>query len=305
MVKRIAVAMSTYNGEKYLTEQIESVLSQSNVDITLFIRDDMSSDKTKILLETFRNKVIIIDNQKTNLGVGNSFMDLLYAIGSDFDYYAFCDQDDVWLSNKVESAVEVLTGLSGPQLYCSNQTVVNEQLKPIRTRHNYKINTSYLQIVNNNKITGCTMLWNQELQKILIEPSHRPKKELLQNRIHDVWVSLVASLVGQIHYDTNSYILYRQHENNVVGVKKVMLLENWKKKLNNKSKRNGRSMISKEALEKLPNLISDRENKKLTLFATYRINIKNKIHLLQNLKLLNGTGESQIALLIKVLFNLI
>lgn len=97
MVKRIAVAMSTYNGEKYLTEQIESVLSQSNVDITLFIRDDMSSDKTKILLETFRNKVTIIDNQKTNLGVGNSFMDLLYAIGSDFDYYAFCDQDDVML----------------------------------------------------------------------------------------------------------------------------------------------------------------------------------------------------------------
>ncbi|MHC5923958.1 glycosyltransferase, partial [Streptococcus pyogenes] len=91
---KVAVAMSTYNGEKYLKEQLDSLFEQKKVDLTLFVRDDLSTDKTVEILSQYNGKLIRVDNNSTNLGVGCSFMETLYRVGTDFDYFAFCDQDD-------------------------------------------------------------------------------------------------------------------------------------------------------------------------------------------------------------------
>ena len=117
----VAVIMSTYNGEKYLGEQIDSILNQKDLEVTLFVRDDGSSDGTKNILEKYaRDNGKIHINFGVNAGVGNSFMNALYSVPDTFDYYAFADQDDIWLENKLFQAVKALQE-SGKMLYASNQ----------------------------------------------------------------------------------------------------------------------------------------------------------------------------------------
>ena len=129
---KVAVLMSTYNGEKYLREQIDSILAQEGVDVTLYIRDDGSSDSTieiinEYLTKTNRIKFYIGEN----IGVGNSFMQLVYDCPEDYDYYAFSDQDDIWLTEKMQVAVDSLKEYSNPFLYCSNQILVDKNGKII------------------------------------------------------------------------------------------------------------------------------------------------------------------------------
>ena len=98
----VCVLMSTYNGEQFIREQLESICSQNGVNVTLLIRDDGSKDNTLSILKSFEEKIpmrVITDGE--NLGPGNSFMELVYQAG-DFDFYAFSDQDDIWKNNKLE-----------------------------------------------------------------------------------------------------------------------------------------------------------------------------------------------------------
>ena len=99
---KVAILLATYNGEKYLREQIDSILKQNGVDLTLYVRDDGSTDGTIDLLKEYvvNTKAVKLDIGK-NLGVGNSFMQLLYDCPNDFDFYAFSDQDDIWDENKL------------------------------------------------------------------------------------------------------------------------------------------------------------------------------------------------------------
>ena len=96
---QVAVLMSTYNGEKYIRDQIDSILSQIKVNVTLFIRDDGSTDSTVKIITQYTEKYSNIKFWVgENIGVGNSFMQLLYSLTDEFDYYAFSDQDDIWLN---------------------------------------------------------------------------------------------------------------------------------------------------------------------------------------------------------------
>lgn len=244
---KVAVLMSTYNGEEYLREQIESILAQEDVDVTLYIRDDGSSDSTIEIVQEYQKKHSNIKlDVGNNMGVGNSFMQLVYDCPDEYDYYAFSDQDDVWLPEKLKKAVEMIEECEKPVLYCSNQVLVDKDLKIIGMRHNQKPDISYKQIMCQNKITGCTMVWNKAMNDLLSEEKRRPTPELLRCRIHDVWVAMVASVSGIIKYDDKGYILYRQHENNVVGVRKDNLIKEWIKKLKDTTQRNGRSLICSE-----------------------------------------------------------
>ncbi|MGT2770555.1 putative glycosyltransferase EpsE [Streptococcus intermedius] len=304
MKNNIAVLMSTYNGEKYLKAQLDSIFNQTSQNIVLFIRDDGSCDSTLEIIKSYNNKIVLLENNE-NLGVGSSFMETLYKAGLDFDYYAFCDQDDIWLVNKIEKAVLELEKFPLPTLYCSNQTLVDKELNNLGLRHKKTIDTSYLQILTSNQITGCTMVWNNQLQKLLVSKDRRPSKELLEVRIHDVWVSMVASIAGSIVYDSNSYILYRQHENNVVGVKKRNLILNWVQKLGDSSKRKGRSRLATEILNNYRQFINDDIAAELELLSTYQNSFRKKILLLQNKKIFSLTTEPKWSVFVKILFNLI
>ena len=300
---KVVVLMSTYNGEKYLREQMDSLLRQEGVAVEIFVRDDGSTDSTVSIIEDYANKNSNVHlNIGKNLGVGNSFMNLVEHAPDDFDYYAFSDQDDIWLENKLSKAIEVIKDIDGPTLYCSNQTLVDSEGEKIALRYNKVLDLSTEQILFVNRVQGCTALWNSDLQKIL--STQLPSRELLICRIHDVWVGMVASVCGKIIYDENSYILYRQHENNVVGAKessRLDLLQSKVKKLRNKTFRNSRSLMAKEMVRLFP--IDASKHSMLTIAADSK-SLAGKKRIIQNYKSFTTySGEKKADFILKVLLN--
>ena len=304
-MEKVAILMSTYNGEKYLDEQIDSILAQDGVDVTLYIRDDGSSDGTAEIIKEYCKNNNVNFTQGENLGVGNSFMQLVYNVGEEYDYYAFADQDDIWLPEKIKMAADKMKGNKLPFLYCSNQILIDKNGIKIGIRHSKTIDSSYLQILSDNEATGCTMVWNKALQRLISEKNRRPSRELLKKRIHDVWVAMAASVAGEIYYDESSFILYRQHENNVVGVRKGSLCKEWRKKIKNKELRNGRSALAKEILIKFGDKIDGKPIKeKFQKCAYYKDSISKKIILCRDTDLMKCSNEGMLMYGIKIILNL-
>lgn len=289
----VAVLLSSYNGERFIREQIDSILAQKNVSVRIFVRDDGSTDKTCNIINEYGPRVTLF--AENNIGVGNSFMNLLYKVGTSEDYYAFCDQDDVWLPEKLWKAVQKISGYTIPALYCSNQLLTDSKGNITGKRYNSLVNTTYMQILCNNRITGCTMLWNTPLQRILIQEQRKPSQELLIKRIHDVWVAMVASVTGKILYDSTANILYRQHESNVVGAEETSLYQEWRKKIKNPALRNGRSLLAREISEKYGDIISDREIlSRLQAYANYQKDQRAKKRLLSEVTLISRYSREAI-----------
>ena len=214
---RIQILLSTFNGEKYISEQINSILGQRGVEVNLLIRDDGSTDNTVRILKKFEEKDSRINvYYGSNVGVVNSYFDLLYKANSNNDYYAFSDQDDVWKPNKLIYAVEKLNGIkmNTPNLYCGSTQLVDEQLHYIKGKKHYRerIVPSFENAMIENIACGCTMVFNKKLLEIIIN-NKKPQKAIM----HDWWIYLVASALGNVTVDEVPYILYRQHNNNVVG----------------------------------------------------------------------------------------
>lgn len=299
---KAAVVMSTYNGEKYLAEQLDSIFAQTGVDVSLFVRDDGSTDGTHAILAEYAEKH---DNMMfelaQNVGVGNSFMNALYGVPDTFDYYAFADQDDIWLENKLIEAIKLLQS-SGKALYASNQENVDKDGNSLGMRYDdgADIHLTPVSIISNNTIAGCTFVFTRELFGKLTAEEHRPTAALLKNRIHDVWVAAAASVNGGIVYDPRSFINYRQHGNNVVGSFKPSFKKRLKermRKVKDKGQRNGRSMLARE-LMRCYQPASD--------FPLVEVCAKaRKTKLLKNGgELRSYTGEGAFAYFIKVLLGL-
>lgn len=216
-MSKVAVLLSTYNGEKYLVEQLNSIISQDyDGELTLYIRDDGSSDKTISIVEEFISKKLININlyAEDNVGPIESFFKLLeYA--SDYDYYAFCDQDDVWDNDKIAIGINSILQLeSESKLYCSSLNVVDDKLNFIRTSFVPDKLTIENAIIESS-IAGCTMILNKSLREVVLKslPLVRENRVLM----HDAWILKLALIVGSVYCDKNSHIKYRQHSSNVVG----------------------------------------------------------------------------------------
>lgn len=211
----VTVLMSTYNGEKYIDEQIRSIFMQEKVDVKLLIRDDGSTDQTIEHIKFWRAKYPIEFINGKNLGYAKSFMTLVkLAKKTKSDFYAFCDQDDVWETEKLFRAIQKLnTELEKPALYLSQAKIVDSELNPINTLfHKRKINLG--AVLEHNFAIGCTMVFNCSLRNILDVDVN--SMELRCG--HDSWTFLVALAVdAKIYYDINGYVLYRQHGNNTSG----------------------------------------------------------------------------------------
>lgn len=229
---RFLILMSTYNGEKFLTEQIDSILKQNDVDVFILIRDDGSQDNTIDILKCYKEKYpnLISLVLGENIGFSGSFHELTiiaskkYAL--QFDYFAFSDQDDVWLPNKLKIAGDYLKQNSLieniPLLYCSNLNVVDEKLQKLRVMRNFESfdkATAFVQSV----ATGCSCVFN------VTALNHFADTFNIKLYFHDYWMFLIALYGGKVIYDKNSYILYRQHGNNAIGRKDTSLLGRCKK----------------------------------------------------------------------------
>lgn len=287
---KVAVIMSTYNGEKYIREQIESIFLQKGVFVHLYVRDDGSTDSTKtILLDAQAKYKNIRLYFESNVGVGNSFMKCLYNAGEEYDFYAFSDQDDIWLSEKLTKAIELLEE-KNKELYCSNQLCIDQNGNVIGMRYAAIPKYGVLDCLTNNMISGCTFVFSKKLYKVI--NSHKASEELLRKRIHDVWVAEIAALSDCLIYDKKSYILYRQHDNNVVGAytdNRIMSrLKRKYKKINNPEKRNGRSALAKEIYKKFPEF---RENE-IIKYAAFADTFCGKLDLIKNRKLFTENSSA-------------
>ena len=259
----VAVLMSTYNGEKYLREQVDSILNQKDVDVHLYVRDDGSTDGTLDIVREYiaANPGKISLTTGENLGVGRSFMELVYQSPSTYDYYAFSDQDDVWLEGKLIAAIRFLTE-HHKALYVGNLMCVDKNLNKVKLRNSVPPDISLYAIMVANEINGCTMVFSQHFCSFLKDESHRPDGEaLFYTRCHDTWVAMVGALMGVLVYDFDYHILYRQHEGNVVGstnysrsigyriIKYSKIIRGL---ILDKSKRNGRSRAAHEIVRVFP-----------------------------------------------------
>lgn len=226
---KIAVLMSSYNGEKYIKGQIESILSQhiqyettdhilDTLQIDLWVRDDGSKDGTISILQDYEKQDKIQWYQGDNLGPAFSFLDLIkHCTG--YDYYAFCDQDDVWNQDKLVLAICRLQleerKASRPYLYLSNAELVDEDLHSCgRNVYKQTPKLDFETVVCAGGLLGCTMVFNENLAK-LIRDYKSPRKLIM----HDFYISLVCTACGgTILYEDCATIKYRQHRENVVGV---------------------------------------------------------------------------------------
>jgi len=234
--------LSTYNGSKFLKQQIDSLYKQTYPNIKILVRDDGSTDATRELLAVEQTKgTIELLEGHTNLGVTLSFFELLrQAAQTDTEYVAFCDQDDVWLPNKIERAISALSTLSNhPALYCSRLEIVDEQLNPIgRSFTPRKI--GFGNALVENIAVGCTMVLNRKAIILLCQQQF-PSDVY----IHDWWCYLVLSCFGEIIFDDKALIQYRQHSGNAIGA-----ASSWMDVLKRKFTRlfSGRLWISEQAM---------------------------------------------------------
>ena len=215
-MKKVQILMSTYNGQTYLRKQIESILRQTYQNIELVIRDDGSKDETVSILreyeQQFKNIRVIYGK---NVGVNSSFFLLLEQCNA--DYIAFADQDDIWLPEKIQSAVEKLDKYNVPAVYACNKILIDGNDYITKKNNNRDIKPSFSNALVENICTGCTIVMNKKIADDL--KLHIPRQAIL----HDWWCYLVASYLGVVVYDKNAFILYRQHGENVVGATENIL----------------------------------------------------------------------------------
>ena len=219
----IDILLATYNGEKYLPELLSSLEQQTYTDWKLIIIDDCSKDKTIDVLHSFQETSkhsveIFVNSKPVGCGKDNFFA---LAKKSTSDYIAFCDQDDVWLPNKLETSMQAMCdaekeNTSLPILVYSDLKVVDNNLNPISpsffSYSNYRKNPQLQHIICQNQITGCTILANKALNQLCIQAQNYD-----QILMHDSWYGITAMTFGKVIYINRPLILYRQHGNNSVG----------------------------------------------------------------------------------------
>lgn len=229
-MKKVQILMSVYNGEKYIREQLDSIVSQVDCDVMLLVRDDGSGDATAQIIGEYRKLYPWIEYYEgENKGACASFFDLVQHASADADYYAFCDQDDVWKPDKLVCAVNMLEAQDGKKsLYCSPTRLVDASLHPLNDENYPVLQPSFGNAVIENICTGCTAVFSKELWNLMKE------KIPVHAYMHDWWLYLVASCFGSVCYDTRSYILYRQHGNNTLGGKEGALAH-FRRRLHNYS----------------------------------------------------------------------
>ena len=266
---RVLVLLSTYNGEKYLKEQLDSIFNQVDVDVKVFASDDLSKDDTvKILEEYSKSHNLTFRVNKENKNFTYNFLDMIYENAKeDFDYFSLADQDDFWQEDKLISAIKLLKEKNA-HFYCSNLTTVDSELKNPKPMNNFKENGKvHAHLLLENICTGCTSVFDKEFALHLSK--HYPEAIYL----HDYWLMLVAAFSSSFVYDTNSHILYRQHGNNQIGSESESLNAYYKKF---KTSKTFRVHLIEELLKGFKDDISEQDLKDLNTFLNYR-KFKNKM----------------------------
>lgn len=220
---KLQILMSAYNGAAFLREQLDSILSQTlfqdrEWDIGITIRDDGSTDQTCEILREYSEKFSGLTYYTgKNVGVIQSFFELIRNVPEDVDVIALSDQDDVWMKDKLDRAVSVLGRMDKekPLLYCGMPLLTDEHLTPVSSiMYTDCVRPSFGNALVENICTGCTAVFNRSLAFMV--KLETPAFTVM----HDWWLYMLAEGFGQVVFDSEPHIYYRQHTDNTVGVKR-------------------------------------------------------------------------------------
>lgn len=210
---RVVVLMSTYQGARYVVEQLRSILDQLPPGGRIVVRDDGSTDGTPDTILALGDARIVL-TRGTNIGFARSFLTLLTEAPEDTDMVMLADQDDVWLPHKIQRAWDHLAPLAaGPALYCSRLQLVDAQLRPLGYTPLRKRPPSFANALAENIVTGCTAAMNLHAVRLV-----RQCGDPAMIHFHDWWCYLVVAALGRVVYDPEPGVLYRQHGGNVIGM---------------------------------------------------------------------------------------
>ncbi|KRM83914.1 rhamnosyltransferase [Liquorilactobacillus vini DSM 20605] len=219
--------MSTYNGSKFLKQQIESIRNQTYSNWELYIRDDDSTDNTLEILKNYElidkriHLVNTIDNN-VNLGPKNSFFELLQETNA--DYYFFCDQDDYWEKTKIKKMIDVLKCIKEPCIVYCGIKCVDQNLNPVNHPFEESVGSmdgkSFIDRGICNDMPGCTMAFNKKVHHLFMRTTSTHSI-----RMHDWWLTLITAAFGKVIFLPEKLVKYRLHSNNTVGAgeKKAMI----------------------------------------------------------------------------------
>lgn len=238
-MEKVIVLLSTYNGERYLVEQLQSLVAQKDVSSEILVRDDGSKDSTTRILDEWQEKGLLSWYNSVNLGPGKSFIDLLQNAAPG-NYYAFCDQDDVWMPEKLRLTMDKmkcveLANPGKPVIIHTDMHVVDENLKIIHDSFwrssglRPDVLRTFHYLCTCNSVNGCTIVMNSAARELILEKY--VEHDVI---IHDVISALtVAYYGGIIDYVDTPTVLYRQHSSNVVGAMSYSKTDAIKSRLKN------------------------------------------------------------------------
>lgn len=304
-MKKVQVLLSAYNGEQYISEQIQSILSQTHAAVSILIRDDGSTDKTLELLDewvtTHPDKIKLIKGP--NVGVVSSFFELLRAADAEADYYCFCDQDDVWLDHKVEHAIARLDSsiyTEVPAMVFTSTYLTDDKLnrkgawpKPPAQE------PSFFNALYENIAIGATITMNRSARNLFINSKSVDSQKVL---MHDWWFYLLVSAFGTVIYDNAPSMLYRQHNNNVVGGSNS-IVGKLKSKWASFKRHTGKDLLHKQASEFdriYGSRLTGEQKEQLDLFLATRTRFMDRLHYARKSKLYRQSKAE--SLLFKFLF---
>lgn len=302
MKKKVLILMSTYNGGITIARQIKSILDQTCVDVHIKIRDDGSNADTvkilKDLQEEYQGYLDCIFGE--NIGWKRSFMELLYSAETEYEYFGFSDQDDLWMEDKICTCIEMMENdsINGPKLAHCNSLSVDAELKP-RKEQEYRVPCppSHKAAIATEYFQGCGMLWNRKTMLLL--QKYRPQNKELA---HDYWVGVVSTFWGKIYFCEQPKFYHIRYEINSSAdgnVKKGRL------------KRIGMLLAGKMAyMNPIPDLLAGYKEKMdpddlsfLNLFRTYKSDFHNKMKILMDKEFRRPTVPSTILLKLSIFFN--
>ena len=279
---KVLVLMSTYNGEKYVAEQILSIMKQTNVEVELLIRDDGSRDSTTDVVEHLSHEYPNIKLHKGhNVGFVDSFNELVRWAASECkaDFYAFVDQDDVWYPNKLKIARERLPLLpkGEPNLFCSNSDIIDENGQ-FTGKHflQHVPRFSKGNILKYPTLQGCSMVFNRKALELYDQ--YPPVISY-----HDRWMYMICAFLGATYYDHTPRFYYRIHNGNAVGSILERDQENILMRFFSPSMfkpLNKHLEMAEEFYHRLNGLLSSSDQGLIRTYILYRKSIKCKLQLL-------------------------
>ncbi|MDN4620705.1 glycosyltransferase family 2 protein [Paenibacillus sp. PsM32] len=307
----LQVLLSTYNGEKYISEQLNSILSQPYQPIQILIRDDGSSDNTLLIIKQYQQdhpgRIHLI--QGKNIGVVPSFWTLMQHADLSADYFCFCDQDDVWMPHKAQRSVQLLSEMEKennlildshannkirhnpfekniPAMVCTDTQLTDGDLNPTAIWPGMPhLKPSFYNALIQNIAVGATVTFNRATLQLLMKKN----VNISDIQMHDWWAYLVVSCFGKFHFEHTPSIYYRQHGGNAVGGEWTILQKikkKWNSFLKHKGNKNLLVQQAKEFKRLYSNDIVDPEMLvQLDLFIEPRKNIISRIGYLRKSKL--------------------